>query len=242
MVMRKDTLIKRFLLLGIFLSVTSIVQTLGQDIIQNSSNIWSVIIGVEDDGVNTVLIDATEEANQIYNFFYNYGLNPIPENQIRRLTKNDANRNNLLNNLEDVCSKMGREDVLFFFYSAHGSKDGFRCSDNWVTYSEINNIFNKSKAKLTVCFAYSCYSGAYNLPDDLSFVLIAAANELAYTYPNFCDILVDGLAGNAVRRNESYVSIEGLFDYTKSKLSKSKYTPVIKYGKFHPNTPLLMVK
>jgi len=214
-----------------------------QSAAHNSKNIWAVILGVcENKHPGQNLSDACNEANKMWNFFYNYDNGSIPQSQIIRLTGKGASRSNLISTLNDVCSRMGPNDVLFFYYYAHGTTYGIDCYDNTVSYNDLNSIFSRSAGRLIVCFAYSCYSGSYQIPENASFALVAVAEGIAWTHPNFSSILIEGLQGSAVRRNETAITVRGIYEYLNRVLNPMGVFPVVKYGKYNPEAPLLYVK
>jgi hypothetical protein len=85
----------------------------------------------------------------------------------------DANRYDILSTLNDVRSKLGREDSLLIYYAGHGELDrvNFRgywlpidaeaaSPANWISNVSITDMLNAMDARHVIVIADSCYSGA----------------------------------------------------------------------------------
>lgn len=133
----------------------------------NESNlkVWAVIVGVSAYNHMPVLRYPDDDAYRIYAFLRSPEGGALPEDQIRILVDEDATKHNIKTTMEDIFSKAGPNDLVFFYFSGHGLKGSFLPIDfdgvgNKLYHEEVNDILNRSPAKYKLCIADACHSGS----------------------------------------------------------------------------------
>ena len=89
----------------------------------------------------------------------------IPDDQIAVLIDESATKQRITDKLKEVFAKANENDMILFYFSGHGEKDGllpidFNGYDNVLEHREINEILAQSKAKYKICITDACYSGS----------------------------------------------------------------------------------
>ena len=126
---------------------------------------YAVIVGVARYLHMQSLNFTDDDAYKMYAFLKSPEGGAIPDEQIAILIDESATKERILGKLKDVFSKANENDMILFYFSGHGEKDGllpidFNGYDNVLEHREINEILGQSKAKYKVCITDACYSGS----------------------------------------------------------------------------------
>jgi len=129
------------------------------------SKVWAVIIGVSSYNHMPTLKFTDDDAYRMYAFMKSPEGGALSDDRLRILIDEDATRNNILTNLNDVFSRAGSNDLVMLYFSGHGLQGSFLPNDfdgfnNKVLHEEINQIFRNSRAKYKICIADACHSGS----------------------------------------------------------------------------------
>ena len=126
--------------------------------------IWALVVGISTYHSMPSLDFADDDAYQVYAFLKSPAGGALPDEQIHVLIDESAARKNILDAIHEICSKIGENDVFFFYYSGHGLQDAFLPADfngftNKVYHREIIKLLNNTKAKHKIIIADACHSG-----------------------------------------------------------------------------------
>ena len=142
-----------------------------EDIYNNS---WAVIIGIDNyenlSNLDYAVADAEAVKNMLINKF------DYPENNVKLLLNEEANKANIVNVISDVSLKAGENDRILVFYAGHGETmplpeggemgylvpiDGNQ--DNLfasaIPMDDLKRLSNMSKAKHMLFLVDACYGG-----------------------------------------------------------------------------------
>lgn len=175
-------------------------------------SIYAVIIGISDYPMTSRdLAFSDDDANRLYFHLRSPEGGALPQSQIRKLVDKEATKENILKVSEEIFSKADDNDLVIFYYSGHGLRNGFipydSHNDNTVVYhEELSTIFNKSKAKQKVVIADACHAGGlgyltekgvsspledlspsfyqklYDTDEGYAFILSSKSRELSYEH------------------------------------------------------------
>ena len=129
-------------------------------------NIYAVIIGISDYPRTSIdLIFSDDDANRLYNHLRSPEGGALRKSQIRKLTNQEATKQNILAACKEMFLKADENDLVIFYYSGHGLRNGFipydLSGDNQIVYHrELSDIFNASNAKQKVIIADACHAGS----------------------------------------------------------------------------------
>jgi len=132
--------------------------------------IWVVVVGVADYVGVGKLNYTDDDAYRMYAFYKSAEGGSLPDNQISVLIDEDATRKNVMQAMNDVYAKAGRNDAIIFYFSGHGAQDAFvtREYDGATTnnrglllHDEIHRIFERSEARYKYIIADACHSGSW---------------------------------------------------------------------------------
>lgn len=126
---------------------------------------YAVIVGVARYLHMQSLNFTDDDAYKMYAFLKSPEGGAIPDEQIAILIDESATKERITDKLKEVFSKANENDMILFYFSGHGEKDGllpidFNGYDNVLEHREINEILAQSKAKYKVCITDACYSGS----------------------------------------------------------------------------------
>lgn len=236
----------RLLLLALFL--LNIFVLFGQQ----KGNLYAVLVGVseyEQPGNN--LNYSHRDAIEMYNLFKT----KTDETHLQLLTNQRATKKNILRALEEFFTKTTPEDIVIFHFSGHGNNGYFCAYDAPVYFSELKEIFKKTKAKRKVIFADACYSGTFRVPEEPSgsvsngsigdnVLLFLSSRSGQYSYETqrlqngyFTYFLLAGLRGGADSNKNKFITAKELFNFVNPKVkerSGGSQVPVM-WGKFNNN-------
>ena len=173
-----------------------------------------------------------------------------------------VNKHNVLHYFKLQALACTEDDMLVFADSGHGNKDGIYCGTEFITWSEIINIFNMSKARVKVMFIGTCHSGGVTnflneirLQNGAHFFGLASSreNELSYEEVGaklsfFFRRLVMGLRGDADSDNNGSVTMHELSTYIHNKIALdtdflgSKREHPMSFGRYNGNVELMSWK
>jgi tetratricopeptide (TPR) repeat protein len=130
-------------------------------------NIWAVIVGVGQYQFNTHMSSLTSPAKRAYEIARVMEIRGFVDHEIPILTDIDANREAILNKLNNIfiSPKVGTEDMIIFYFSGHGEAidkqvgicpyDYFT-AETLISFDEIEDILRKSPAKHKICVIEAC--------------------------------------------------------------------------------------
>lgn len=136
-----------------------------QTIQKEQVDIYAVIIGISDYPQNSQdLVYSDDDARRLYFHLRSPEGGALRKSQIRLLVNQEATKNNILKASEEIFAKADDNDLVIFYYSGHGLRNGFIPYDlnnkNTIVYhTELSAIFNNSKAKQKVIIADACHAG-----------------------------------------------------------------------------------
>ena len=149
------------------------------DIQSTNITIWSLVIGVSSYTSMQSLKYADDDAYKVYSFLKSPEGGGVKDENIRLLIDEDATKQNILRNLNEIVSKADSNDVIFFYFSGHGLEGAFlpfdygkqswtngklmKDTSNVINHRNLADIFANSKAKQKLCFADACHSGSLTM-------------------------------------------------------------------------------
>ena len=188
-----------------------------------------------------------EDTRKAYNEFKKLGcsdediylLAPYRAKGLEGIVDRVANRTTFLDELKNFESRVGPNDVFFFYYTDHGdriggksyiglpSASGKRGAD-CISESDLEKGIKDIKAKCSIFFIDSCYSGGFSglAKDSKIFISLSDKDEKGFKRSKFPHYFFEAL--NYVRKADkdynSAVSVEEAFEYAleKDKLSRGK--------------------
>ncbi|MFK7947689.1 MAG: caspase family protein [Saprospiraceae bacterium] len=206
------------------------------------SKIWVVLIGVSRYTTMRSLKYTDDDAFRLHSFFKSPAGGALPDNQIKILIDEDADKDGILKGLTSVAKQAGKKDIVLFFFSGHGINGSFLPSDydgrdQVVKHSEILNILESSQAKSKVVIADACHSGsfttkgagfemtlnslysAFNNSRGGTLLLLSSKAEETSIESNglrqgvFSHYLINGLKGNANTNDDEIITVKEVYDY-----------------------------
>lgn len=129
-------------------------------------NIYALIIGISEyPTVSQELMYADDDARRLYHHLRSPQGGALRNDQLKLLVNGRANKENILKEAANIFSKADENDLVLFYYSGHGTVDGFVPFDNAmgsnvVRHESLAEIFNQSKAKHKIIIADACHAGA----------------------------------------------------------------------------------
>lgn len=141
---------------------------------------YAVVVGVARYLHMQSLNYTDDDAYKMYAFLRSPEGGAVEDDNIAVLVDEGATKEKIIENLTSMFAKAGQEDMVLFYFSGHGEKDGllpidFNGYDNVLLHQELNGIMEKSKAKYKICITDACYSG--KMEEAVSFKDNAAGTE-----------------------------------------------------------------
>lgn len=131
-----------------------------------SITIWAVIVGVAHYVKPSSRLNyCDDDAYKMYGFFKSPEGGAVPESRIKLLIDEDATGDNIKNALSAFSKKAGKDDILMFYYSGHGTpnnllgRDYSERSSGFVSHQFVKEQLENSAAKFTYCILDACHSG-----------------------------------------------------------------------------------
>jgi hypothetical protein len=207
------------------------------------SKVWAVVAGVASYDHMPVLRYTDDDAYRFYAFLKSLEGGALPDEQIRILIDEEASRDNILGNLNEVFGMAKPDDLVIFYFSGHGLNGSFLPIDfdgynNKIGHEEIAAIFNKCKARFKLCLADACHSGSLiamrsgdpepalvqyysNLAKSIAgtaLLMSSKADETSLESSGlrqgvFSHFLIRGLKGEADENKDKIVTVEELFGF-----------------------------
>ena len=180
-----------------------------------------------------------------------------------------ATRDNILTELRRTCNLATEGDILVFFFSGHGGKDGLCAYDTknpqtMVRYEEVQQVIRNCKANNKQLFIDACYSGGLRLSSpstshssssaETSFTnsqgimlfLSSRTNEASIENPwsangFFTQYLLKGIKGAADTNRDRIISAKELFTYVSSNVTErtNGKQHPVMWGKFNDNMRIM---
>jgi uncharacterized caspase-like protein len=133
--------------------------------------VWVVIVGVADYLVQKNRLNYTDDdAYKMYAFYKSPEGGSLPDKQITLLIDEEATRANIVNAIKKVYSAAGKDDMLVFYFSGHGTEGAFityefdgTLRDDYsglLLHKELNEVFERSPARYKYIVADACHSGS----------------------------------------------------------------------------------
>lgn len=155
--------------------------------------IWAVVVGVARYVHMPVLKYTDDDAYQIYAFLKSPEGGALPDDQIRVLIDDDANRANIIRTMRQVFLQADENDVVLLYFSGHGLPGSFLPVDfdgfnNKLQHQDIKDVFGETKAKHKLVLADACHSGS----------LIAMRSAVQETLQKYYDAFESSRGGTAL--------------------------------------------
>ena len=235
--------------------------------------VWAVVVGVAGYTHMPALKYTDDDAYQIYAFLKSPEGGALPDPQIKVLVDDLATRENIIKAMNQTFLKADENDVVLMYFSGHGlpgsflpyDYDGYR---NKLLHTEIQQLFDRSKAKHKICFADACHSGTmlaskapsrrtianyYSAFGDTyggtALLLSSKGDEfsledLGLRQGIFSHFLIKGLKGEADKDHNGIVTVTELYHFVHK--SVTRYTNYVQNptlsGKFDPNMPVAAIR
>lgn len=221
--------------------------------------VWAVIVGISEYTTMPTLKYTDDDAYRMYAFLKSPEGGAVPDDQIRILIDQGANRTSILKTVRETFAKADPNDVVFFYYSGHGLSDSFVPVDfngyaNLLSYKDVVAALDMSQAKNKICIADACYAGGIDnvktgerMPQKEFYdafkrskpgtALFLSSKQEEFSLEDhglrsgvFSHYLIKALKGEADFNNNGIVTIQEAFDYVGTKVET--YTR-------HRQTPML---
>lgn len=211
--------------------------------VKQETKVWAVVVGVASYNHMPVLRYTDDDAYRFYAFLKSLEGGALPDEQVRILIDEEATRENVLSNLDEVFAQAKANDLVIFYFSGHGLNGSFLPIDfdgfnNKIMHDEIAERFNKSPAKYKLCLADACHSGGIiamrsgetepelnryysQLAKSVSgtaLIMSSKGDETSLESQGlrqgvFSHFLIRGLKGEADKNKNGIVSVEELYDF-----------------------------
>lgn len=212
------------------------------------SKVWALVVGVASYDHMPALRYTDDDAYRFYAFLKSLEGGALPDEQVRVLIDEEATRENVLSNMDEVFGMAGPNDLIIFYFSGHGLNGSFLPIDfdgfnNKIGHEEVAAAFNKSKARFKLCLADACHSGSLiamrsaepepelvkfytNLAKAVSgtaLLMSSKADETSLESSGlrqgvFSHFLIRGLKGEADANKDKVITVQELFDYINEKV------------------------
>lgn len=212
------------------------------------SKVWALVVGVASYDHMPVLRYTDDDAYRFYAFLKSLEGGALPDDQVRVLIDEDATRESILSNMNELFGMAGPNDLIIFYFSGHGLNGSFLPIDfdgfnNKIAHEEIAEAFNKSKARFKLCLADACHSGSLiamrsaepepelvkyytSLAKSVSgtaLIMSSKAEETSLESAGlrqgvFSHFLIRGLKGEADVNHDKVVTVQELYDFISEKV------------------------
>lgn len=131
---------------------------------ESQGKVWAVIVGVAKYTTMKSLNYTDDDAYRLHSFLKSVEGGAIPDEQIKLLIDESAEKGSILRSLKEIAKKAGKNDSFIFYFSGHGLPGSFLPYDydgyeNELRYKEIMDVFKSSIAKSKIIIADACHSG-----------------------------------------------------------------------------------
>lgn len=172
------------------------------------------------------------------------------------LLDDEATATNIVATMRTQYAKAKEDDIVVFFFSGHGSREGCFCAyDGYLEYEDVRDAMALSKSKNKMIFADACFAGKMRQdghamkPTDLNVMLFLSSrsDETSIERPSmkngfFTACLDRCLRGAADVNKDRTITAKELFTAVQRgvvKLSKDKQHPVM-WGNFDDDMPVMV--
>jgi len=220
-----------------------------------AQRIFLLSVGVADyPGRDNDLVLPAKDARAIYNL---YKTNTKTISVL--LTNKDARKASILSEANKLFGQARPDDSVVFFFSGHGSDDGFVAVDDILYYGEVRRMFADCKARNKIVFADSCLSGilrdnpggnGLNDPKN-NIMLFLSSRSHEYSIENtqmqngfFTTCLIRSLKGGADVNRDRIITAKELFTAVSKGvkiMSINQQHPVM-WGNFEDTMPVMVWK
>lgn len=154
---------------GKVIKVLNSVQNIPDEIVEIKRSlevkIWSVLVGVGRYNHMPALKYTDDDAYRLFAFLKSPQGGAVPDEQIRVLIDEEAQRENILRQMKRIFLQADENDVVIFYFSGHGYDGSFIPFDydgynNLLKHEEVIKVLSMSKAKHKIVFADACHSGS----------------------------------------------------------------------------------
>lgn len=162
---------------------------------------------------------------------------------------------------ERLYANASEDDIVVFFFSGHGVREGFVAQDGCLSYDEVRRIFRDCSARSKMIFADACYAGGIReesgslegrtmLKDsNVMLFLSCRSNEVSFEREDmkngiFTTCLIRCLKGGADVDRDRIITARELFDAVSRgvrTLSDDRQHPVM-WGHFKDKMPVMVWK
>ena len=217
-----------------------------------AQNIYLLSVGISDyQGENNDLNLPENDARTV-----SYVYEQCGNATVETLLNSSASCNNIKNRMTVLFSKSGKDDIVVFFFSGHGSRNGLVAYDGVLSYSEIRKIYSQCESCNKIVFADACFSGKLRVAGNSAssdgklqntmFFLSSRNNEMSAESPMmkngfFTAFLGRGLRGGADNDRNRIITAKELFDFVSSgvkEISNDRQHPVM-WGNFSNDMPVI---
>ena len=150
------------------------------------------------------------------------------------LVNGKAKKADIIKQMNEQFSKAGRDDIVVFFFSGHGSPGVFNVYDGNLSYDDIRKAMAGSKCNNKMIFADACFSGKIRTDEkadttatdqetemkksNVMLFLSSRGNEFSNERPDmkngyFTTYLGKGLQGAADANRDRTITAKELFEY-----------------------------
>ena len=130
--------------------------------------IWALAVGVaEYENTNIQSLKYPDnDAFKMFAFWMSQQGGSLDDDHARVIVDDAATKKMILNNMDEVFSKAGAEDLAIFFFSGHGLAGAFLThdydgADLQLHHREINAVMSKCAARHKLIIADACFAGSY---------------------------------------------------------------------------------
>lgn len=173
---------------------------------------------------------------------------------VSTLINEQATQSALLSTMHTSFMNANSEDIVFLYFSGHGTPGALVCHDGLLTYQHLFKMLKGCKASRKVIIVDACYAGkmrttrqqtdSYNAQNVMLF-LSSRTNEVSresrYLNSLFTIFLERGLRGGADTNRDRYITARELYDFVHKgviEASGNKQHPVM-WGKFDNNMTVI---
>lgn len=204
--------------------------------------VWAVLVGISSYSTMPALKYTDDDAYRMYAFLKSPEGGAVPDDQIRILIDQGANKKQILSTINEIFAKADPNDVVMFYYSGHGLSQAFVPVDfdgynNLLYYKDVVAALDRSKAKNKICIADACYAGGLDnvksgtRQPQLAYydafkkskpgtALFLSSRQEEYSLEDhglrsgiFSHYLIKALKGEADSNGNGIVTIQEAFDY-----------------------------
>lgn len=199
-------------------------------------------------GVNSLRVSAND-AKVVKNLFDKNG-----DAWTAIITDASATCQAVLQAMERQFAQAQPGDVVIFYFSGHGTKQGLACYDGVLAFDKVLAVMKKSPARTKVVIVDACFSGKMRdrstwqkavADENVIFFLSSRSGEVSretrYANSLFTIYLERGLRGGADVNRDRTITAREIFNFVHQGVvsaSKQKQHPVM-WGKFDGNTSII---